>query len=163
MAHESRHAATGTTSGPHLVLYDGTCGLCHGLIQFVLPRDSSGRFHFAPLQGALAMDLLARFSDASRHLDTMHVITNYRGDVQTHLVKSQAALFVLTTLGGPWRACAPLRLLPRSWRDRGYDLIARHRWRFFGRRDACVVPAPERRDRFHDSGNRGPESRSTPP
>lgn len=133
---------------PHLVLYDGECGLCHGLVRFVLPRDPAAAFHFAALQGPAAERHLARFGGRTPELTTVFVVANYRQPDPLCLVKARAVLFVFRSLGWPWRFVAVLGLLPTSWLDRGYDFIARHRHRLFGRRDACLIPAPEHRERF---------------
>jgi predicted DCC family thiol-disulfide oxidoreductase YuxK len=140
-----------TGSGPHLLLYDGVCGLCHGLVQSVLERDRSGVFHFASLQSPAATEQLARFGDSPSDLDTFVVIVNYRGEPSAQLTKARAALFVLTAVGWPWRAAALLRVLPTALLDRTYDVISRNRYRVFGRRDRCLVPRPEYQCRFLDS------------
>ena len=142
----------GASAGPHLLLYDGTCGLCEGVVQAVLPRDRRGLFHFASLQGAAAGQQLARFSGIPQGLDSFVVIADYRGDSPAALFKARAALFVFRLLGWPWRAASLLRVLPFSWLDRLYDVLARHRYRIFGRRDHCLVPRPEYVNRFLDSG-----------
>ncbi len=128
------------TSGPHLVLYDGTCGLCHGLVQFVLPRDPRGRFRFASLQGPAATRHMEPFGGAHSGLTTVCVVTNYQREDRACRVKALAALFVLGSLGWPWRAVSILGLLPAPWLDWGYDLVARNRHRFFGRRETCRLP-----------------------
>lgn len=136
--------------GPHLVLYDGECGLCHGLIQFVLPRDPRGVFHFAPLQGPSASIHLARFGGVPSRLSTVYVVAGYRGDHPECLIKARAALSIAKSLGWPWRAASVFEVLPTAWLDWGYDLIARNRHRFLGRRETCLMPRPEYRDRFLD-------------
>jgi predicted DCC family thiol-disulfide oxidoreductase YuxK len=136
--------------GPHLVLYDGECGLCHGLIRFVLPRDPGGLFHFAPLQGPSASIHLARFGGVPSRLSTVYVVSEYRGDHPECLVKARAALSIAKSLGWPWRAASLFAALPTAWLDWGYDLVARNRHRFLGRREACLMPRPEYRDRFLD-------------
>jgi len=135
-------------AGPHLLLYDGECGLCNGLVQAVLARDPRGVFHFAPLQSAAASEFLARFGRDPSDLNTFVAIVNYRRPASACLTKARAAIFVMTTLGGPWNAAALLRPLPAELLDRVYDLIARNRHRFFRRVEHCVVPRPEHRGRF---------------
>jgi predicted DCC family thiol-disulfide oxidoreductase YuxK len=135
----------------HLVLYDGSCGLCHGLIRSVLQHDRLGVFHFASLQSPAAMDQLTRLSDRPSDLSTAVVIVNYRGEPSSQLTKARAAIFVLTALGWPWKAATVLRVLPIALLDRTYDLIARNRYRIFGRPDRCLAPRPEYQRRFLDS------------
>lgn len=134
----------------HLLLYDGTCGLCHGVVRSVLSLDRRGTFHFASLQSAAGLQLLARAGSQPGHLDTFVVITNYQSHAGEPLTKGTAALFVLTALGWPWKAAALFRLLPAAVLDAAYDLVARHRYRFFGQRDHCLVPSPEYQRRFVD-------------
>lgn len=127
----------------HLLLYDGTCGLCHGVVRSVLSLDRRGIFHFASLESAAGSQLLARAGSQPGHpgrLDTFVVIANYQGHAGEPLTKGTAALFVLTALGWPWKAAALLRLLPVAALDAAYDFVARHRYRLFGQRDHCVVP-----------------------
>ena len=133
-----------------IILYDGVCGLCNRLNRFVLARDPSGRFRFAPLQGRLAGELLARHGRDPGDLDTLYLVLGHGRPDERLLGKSDAALWVLRELGGGWRAAGPLRVLPRWLRDLGYDAVARTRYRLFGRYDSCPLPAPEHRGRFLD-------------
>lgn len=134
----------------HLLLYDGVCGLCNRLTRFVLRRDRRGRFRFATLQGALGREILAAHGRSACALDTFFVVAGYGSPHERVLERSAAALFVAGELGWPWRAAAPLRRLPAPLLDRVYEFIARHRYRWFGRRDRCPVPPPEQRERFLD-------------
>jgi len=138
------------SAGRHLLLYDGTCGLCHGMVRSVLPLDRRGIFHIASLQSTAGSQLLARAGGHPGHLDTFGVITNYQSHAGALLIKGTAALFVLTALGWPWKAAALFRLLPAAVLDAAYDLVARHRYRFFGQRGHSLVPRPEYQRRFVD-------------
>jgi predicted DCC family thiol-disulfide oxidoreductase YuxK len=140
-----------TEFGPHLLLYDGACGLCHGVVRNVLERDRLGVFHFASLQSPAATEQLARFSGRPSHLNTFVVIVNYRDESPAQLTKAFAALFVMTALGWPWKAAGFLRVLPVALLDRTYDLIARNRYRIFGRRESCLLPRADYQRRFLDS------------
>lgn len=131
-----------------IILYDGVCGLCNRLNQLVLRRDPAGRFRFASLQSAFACTALARYGKDARDLDTLYVVVDHQAPAERLLSKSQAALHVLRQLGGVWRLAGLLALLPGRLRDRGYDLVARHRYRLFGRYDACLIPRPEQVQRF---------------
>jgi predicted DCC family thiol-disulfide oxidoreductase YuxK len=135
-----------------LILYDGLCGLCNRLNQFILRRDAHDRFRFAALQGALAGDLLRRHGRDARDLDTVFVVKNYGEPGQTLLSKGRAIIFVLRTLGGLWTLAGIFNLLPRRLLDAAYDQIARRRYRWFGRYDACPLPAPGVRQKFLDGG-----------
>lgn len=133
-----------------IILFDGVCGLCHRLIRFVLARDRAGRFRFAALQSALAGEILARHGRDSRNLDTLYLVLGPGGPDERLLRKSDAALWILRELGGPWRASGVLRVAPEWLRDLSYDLVARSRYRLFGRYDTCPLPDPCHRTRFID-------------
>jgi predicted DCC family thiol-disulfide oxidoreductase YuxK len=149
-----------TETGRHLLLYDGVCGLCNVLVQAVLARDRRVLFHFASLQSAAARATLNRFGSNPDELTTFYVVTNYRGAEPSPLTKGRAALFVITALGWPWKAAGLLKVLPARVLDGVYDLIARHRYRIFGRYETCLVPRPEYRSRFIDSQqDESPKSR----
>jgi predicted DCC family thiol-disulfide oxidoreductase YuxK len=141
----------GTSEGAHLVLYDGVCGLCNGLVQFILKRDRRGVFHFASLQSAAARTVLQPFGSNPDDLSTFYVLLNYRGPASRQLSKGRAVLFVMDALGWPWRFARPLAAVPSVILNGVYDLIARNRYRMFGRHDQCLMPQPEYRTRFIDT------------
>jgi predicted DCC family thiol-disulfide oxidoreductase YuxK len=131
-----------------VLFYDGVCAMCDRAVQFVLRHDAAGRFRFAALQSEFARAVLTRHGCEAGALDTMYLLLGAGSAAERLLGRSDAILAVLQELGGAWRALALLRLLPRSLRDRAYDFIARHRYRWFGRYDQCVLPPPEVRTRF---------------
>ena len=149
-------------TGPHLLLYDGTCGLCNGIVRAVLRRDRAGLFHFASLQSRVGSDALARFGASAADLNSFAAIVNYRRPSASCLTKARAAMFVLESLGWPWRAAAWLRPVPTGVLDPVYDLVARNRYRFFPRVEHCPLPRPEHRDRFLDFGGADPAVREVP-
>ena len=121
-------------SGP-LVFYDGACGLCDRFVQFVLRHDTGAHFRFAPLQGPT-------FDPYRTTLGPQGENTVVLVDEQGIHLRSEAALRVLGRLGFPWSWLGRLgRLFPRFLRDAVYRLVARSRLRFFGRIDACRLPA----------------------
>jgi predicted DCC family thiol-disulfide oxidoreductase YuxK len=120
------------------------CGLCDRSVRFVLARDRAAKFRFAPLQGALAARELPPRGGEPAALDTIYVLTA-EGRL---LRRSRAVLFVLRELGGWWRLIALGRVLPAALTDRVYDLVARVRYRVFGRLEACRVPGLGERERF---------------
>ena len=132
-----------------IILYDGVCGVCNRFVGFVYPRDPAGRFHFAPIQGGAARAILARHGRDATALDTMYVVVEPGSPSERLLERSDGVLHVLRGLGPGWRlAAAALALVPRPLRDPVYRLVARNRYRPFGRHDTCVLPAPEHRARF---------------
>jgi predicted DCC family thiol-disulfide oxidoreductase YuxK len=134
----------------HLVLYDGVCGLCNRLLQFVLRHDRRGVFHFAALQSAAGRSWAERAGADPDELLTFYVLPHYRSGEVRPVSRSTAVLFVAGTLGWPWKGACALRVLPAPIRDALYGVVARTRYRIFGRYDACPVPPPEFRSRFID-------------
>ena len=132
-----------------VLLYDGVCGLCNRLVQFVLRHDDQDRFRFAALQSPLASRLLERHGASAANLDTFYIATNFDQAGEDLLARSDAALFVLQELGGGWRVLGAIfRGLPRALRDSVYNLIARNRYQVFGKFDSCPVPDPRHRHKF---------------
>ncbi len=132
-----------------VLLYDGVCGLCNRLTRFILPRDPGGIFRYASLQSDYAGNVLERHHRRTDDLDTVYLLIR-DGDSERLLSRSDAALFVLGKLTWPWKAAAILSLLPRFIRNAVYDLIARHRYRVFGKHETCPIPEPKWQERFID-------------
>ena len=131
------------------LLYDGTCGLCAKSVQFILAREKPGEatLQFAPLQGETASAMLRERPELSR-IDSV-IWINDDTTPATVLVRSSAALAALRYVGGVWGVLARIALIvPRALRDAVYDLVARTRYRFFGRDTSCMLPSPEQRMRF---------------
>lgn len=126
-----------------VVLFDGVCNLCNASVNFVIDRDPAGRFRFAALQSEAAAPLLARAGLAPDHLGSIVLVEE--GRIYT---RSTAALRIARRLSGAWPLLAVFLAVPRPLRDLAYDVIARHRYRWFGRAEACRVPTPELRTRF---------------
>jgi predicted DCC family thiol-disulfide oxidoreductase YuxK len=134
-----------------ILLYDGVCGLCNRMNQFVLRHDRAGVFRFASLQSALAGRILARHGADAADLDTVYVVVNPDQPDEHLLGRSDAVIFVLQQLGGFWGLTGfVLRFKPRFLRDLGYRVVARNRYRFFGRSETCFLPSSENRGRFLD-------------
>jgi len=134
-----------------ILLYDGVCGLCNRLNQFVLRRDPAGIFRFASLQSALAARILSRRGADAADLDTVYVVVNPDQPDEYLLARSDAAIFVLKQLGGFWGLLGLVaQFKPRFLRDWGYRIVARNRYRVFGRFETCMLPSSETRDRFLD-------------
>jgi predicted DCC family thiol-disulfide oxidoreductase YuxK len=137
-------------AGPHLILYDGVCGLCNRFTTFVLTHDKKARFRFASLQSATGQTWLRRLSKNPDILDTLYVVPNYESQSGTSLERARGLLFVLETLGSPWRWAGIFGILPDPLLNFAYDSIARNRYRIFGRYEQCMVPNGESRERFID-------------
>jgi predicted DCC family thiol-disulfide oxidoreductase YuxK len=139
------------TEGAHLVRYDGVCGLCSRLLQFLLKHDRRAVFTFASLQSAVGRALVERFGGDPNELTSFYVLANYRADDARMFSRNSAALFVAGELGGPWKVAVLMRVLPTAILDRIYDVVARNRYRLFGRFEHCLIPRPEFRHRFIDA------------
>jgi predicted DCC family thiol-disulfide oxidoreductase YuxK len=141
---------TDEVASAHLVLYDGVCGLCQGLVQFVLTHERARTFDFASLQSATGRRLVGAAGGNPDDLTTFYVVANYRVTDARVVSKGRAALFIARALGWPWRTLALFGVLPTALLDAVYDVVARNRYRLFGRRDECFIPQGEYRDRFVD-------------
>jgi predicted DCC family thiol-disulfide oxidoreductase YuxK len=135
-------------AGAHLVLYDGVCVLCSRLLRFLLRHDHRAVFTFASLQSEAGRAMVARFGGNPDELRSFYVVANYRTHDARMFRRSGAALLVAGELGWPWKAAVVLRLLPTPILDHAYDLVARYRYRLFGRYEQCPIPPPEVRARF---------------
>ena len=123
-----------------ILLYDGVCGLCNRLVQFILRSDRKAVFRFAALQSSLAAGILARHNANAADLDTVYVVLNHNQPNEALLARSDAVIFILKQLGGLWPvASLKLRFMPRWLRDWGYDVVARNRFEIFGRYDALSL------------------------
>jgi predicted DCC family thiol-disulfide oxidoreductase YuxK len=140
-----------STATHPVILYDGVCGLCNRLNQFVLKRDKQGRFRFATLQSDYAREILLRHSADPADLDTLYVVTDLGGPNERARKMARAALFVLWTIGGAWRLFVIFGILPTFLLNLGYRLVAANRYRFFGKSEQCMIPDPKWRDRFIES------------
>ena len=130
-----------------VLLYDGECGMCAEAVQRVLRYDHHGTLRFAPLQGTFASSVRARHPELD-HVDSMVWVEAAGDGSERLLIRSSAGLRIARYLGGRWNVLLVGHLLPRSWRDALYDFIARHRHHIAGRRDNCVIPTPDIRNRF---------------
>ncbi len=128
-----------------IVLFDGVCHLCDRSVRFILEHDRDARFHFAPLQSALGKELLEKHGLPPESLETMVLIQ--RGTAHT---KSSATLRVAGQLTFPWKTGILFLTVPKLLRDAVYGVVARNRYRWFGKRDACMIPDPRWKDRFHE-------------
>lgn len=126
-----------------VIVFDGVCNLCHASVQFVLRHDRRERFRFAASQTDAGRQLLGRHGIDPDQVSTVYLIEG--GRVSS---KSTAALRIARGLGFPWSLASIFNVVPRVLRDWVYDLIARNRYRLFGRAEGCRLPTERERGRF---------------
>lgn len=129
-----------------VILFDGVCDLCNGFVQFVIARDPGAHFRFCPLQSEAARRLLGANQAPIPVPDSILLVED--GRVWS---ESTAALRVLRQLTFPWPLAFVFVLVPLPLRNWVYRFVARNRYRWFGRRDVCMVPTPKLRERFLDA------------
>ncbi|MGN6437067.1 MAG: thiol-disulfide oxidoreductase DCC family protein [Agriterribacter sp.] len=126
-----------------VVLFDGVCNLCNSSVQFIIKKDKSNQFYFASLQGETGQALLKKFHLSTSHFNSFILVKDER--VYT---KSTAVLKLLKMLGGWWKLLYAFIIVPPFIRDAIYSFIAVNRYRWFGKRESCMLPTPELKERF---------------
>lgn len=125
-----------------IVFFDGYCGLCNGVVDFLIVRDAKRRLRYAPLQGETAEKMLS--TEQRIDLNTVVVVAGER-----RFIKSSAVLFTLKELGGLYKVVGLIgHAVPQVVRDSIYDVVAQNRYGWFGRRDSCRLPTPDERIYF---------------
>jgi predicted DCC family thiol-disulfide oxidoreductase YuxK len=137
-----------------IVLYDGVCGLCNRGVQFLLKRDRRGQLRYASLQSGFAAALLGKHGIDSRELNTIYVVVDYGLATESLLVRADAVSFLGRAIGGVWNALRLLKILPKWAGDRAYDLVARYRYRVFGKYDSCQLVDDRHRHKFLDESEK---------
>ena len=127
-----------------VLIFDGVCNICGFGVEIVLKNDRDGVFDFAFAQGAHG-GALKRAHGMTEALDTVTVV-----DGERVYIKSDAALYVAGRLPFPWPLLRCLAIVPRAWRDRLYNVVARNRYKWFGQKSACYVPPQDALARFLD-------------
>ena len=134
-----------------IIFYDGTCGLCHGFVRFVLAADKRNVFVFAPLQGATAAAILARYGHVAAAAETLFLWQRLPEQPPTLWAGPDAVLQILRRLSTRWRLlAAAAALFPAPWTWAIYRLVARYRYRLFGRQPHCPWPDSRQRQKFLD-------------
>jgi predicted DCC family thiol-disulfide oxidoreductase YuxK len=130
---------------PHenLILFDGVCNFCNSSVRFIIRHDKKAVFKFLPIQSALGREIYQSAGLDPDDFQTFLVFTGGRT-----LVRSDAALEVARQFGDAWRLLGVFRIVPKGVRDWVYSFIARRRYYWFGRRDACMVPSESVKQRF---------------
>ena len=126
-----------------IILFDGVCNLCNGAVNFVIKRDPGNVFKFTPLQEKQGVLLLKKHAIDAQKLDSIVLVENKK--VYT---KSSAALRIARKLSGLWPLFFVLLIIPSFIRDGVYDFIAKNRYKWFGKKERCIIPTPGLREKF---------------
>jgi predicted DCC family thiol-disulfide oxidoreductase YuxK len=126
-----------------IILFDGVCNLCSGIVMFTIKRDRQGIFKFTPLQSDVGQSLLKQFN---LPMDSYQSFILVEGD--RYYQKSTAALRVVRRMNGLCSILYVFIVLPRPIRDFVYDLIVKNRYKWFGKKEKCLIPAPGIKSRF---------------
>lgn len=126
-----------------LILFDGVCNLCNGLVRFIIKRDRRGIIKFSPLQSSYARAFLEDLKPDPKIFNTVIYVSG--GKVFS---KSLAILHLLKDLGGIWKLFYGFIIIPAFMRDMIYNLIASGRYRIFGKKDSCMIPSDDIKWRF---------------
>jgi len=125
-----------------VILFDGVCNLCTSSVQFIIRRDKKSLFQFASLQSAYGGQQLRDLNLPSGEFNSLILVSDkvYQ--------KSSAALEITRHLSGAWPVLYIFKLVPRFFRDWIYDGVSKNRYRLFGKKEECMIPAPELKSRF---------------
>ena len=129
----------------NVIIFDGECNFCNSSVIFIINRDHKNVFKFTPLQHASAKTLLDQHGIIKVSLDTFILIKK-----NECYFRSDAALEITKDLSGYWYLFRILKVIPRSIRDYLYNIIAKYRYRIFGKAESCIIPTVEIRDKFID-------------
>ena len=129
--------------GSPVILFDGVCNLCNGSVIFIIKRDAQSKLKFASLQSEYGIQQMQRFNLSTSVLNSVLLIKEGR-----LFQKSNAALEIASMLDGIWPWLYVFKIIPRFMRDVIYDAIAKNRYRWFGKKEECMIPTPDMKARF---------------
>jgi len=127
-----------------IILFDGVCNLCNSAVQFVIRHDKKDVFRFVALQSELGQNILKHIGIDPKYIDSVIL---YEPGVAYHY-KSAAALEIAKNLGGFWHLGTVFRVIPTGISNQVYDYIAKNRYKWYGKKDSCMVPSPELESKF---------------
>ena len=128
-----------------VILFDGVCNFCNYWVNFAIKRDKRKELKFTTLQGETARQLLPKYNINPTSLSSVILIDNGKAYTQ-----SSAAIRICKYLNGGWKLFYGLMIIPKFIRDFFYNIIARNRYKWFGKKESCMAPTPELRERFLD-------------
>ena len=126
-----------------IILFDGVCNFCNGAVNFIIRQDKKGVFKFAPLQSNKGQELAEKHSLPKTNFDSFILIEN--GKVYK---RSTAGLKLCNKLPWYWKWTQVFWIIPKFLRDAVYDFVAKNRYKWFGKKETCMIPTPEVRSRF---------------
>ncbi|WP_272023505.1 thiol-disulfide oxidoreductase DCC family protein [Olleya namhaensis] len=129
-----------------LILFDGVCNLCNTSVLYVIKHDADNRFLFAPLQSNIGQQIIAKYNLDTSKTDSILLYSADKG----LKVKSTAALYIAKRLGLPNNLLSVFLIVPAFIRNWVYDFIAKNRYRWYGKKDNCMIPTPELKSKFID-------------
>jgi|UniRef100_UPI00404AA717 predicted DCC family thiol-disulfide oxidoreductase YuxK len=127
-----------------LILFDGVCNLCNSSVQFVIKRDKNDRFRYAALQSEVGQEIIDKFNIDTSKTDSIILYSNEKGISY----KSTAALKIASQLGFPTNILSVFLIVPAFIRNVVYDYIAKNRYKWYGKKDHCMIPTPELKSKF---------------
>ncbi|WP_462224775.1 thiol-disulfide oxidoreductase DCC family protein [Flavobacterium sp.] len=127
-----------------IILFDGVCNLCNSSVQYVIQRDKKDEFRFVALQSDLGQKIIKHIGIASKNIDS---IVLYLPGI-AYYYKSSAVIEIAKSLQGFFNYGMLFRLLPNALRDVVYDYIARNRYKWYGKKESCMIPTPELKAKF---------------
>ncbi len=129
-----------------IILFDGVCNLCNSAVQYVIKRDKKDIFRFAALQSEIGQKLLQERGISTSEIDSIILIT----PGISYYTKSDAALKIMNVFGGTWKLLTVFTWAPKGLRNIVYDYVAKNRYRWYGKKDACMIPTLELKAKFLD-------------
>ncbi|MCK6648528.1 MAG: thiol-disulfide oxidoreductase DCC family protein [Bacteroidia bacterium] len=126
-----------------IVLFDGVCNFCNSSVNFIIRHDKKGYFKFAPLQSEMGKALCEKLAIDVQKIDSIILIEDDQFNV-----KSSAILRITKKLNGAYPLFSGLIIIPKFVRDAVYDLIARNRYKWFGKKESCMIPTSDVKERF---------------
>lgn len=126
-----------------IILFDGVCNFCNSSVNFIIKHDKKGYYKFAPIQSEIGKVLCEKLAIDLQRVDSIILIEN-----DFYKIKSSAILRIAKKLNGGYPLLFGFIIIPRFFRDAIYDLIARNRYKWFGRKESCMIPTPDVRSRF---------------
>ena len=127
-----------------IILFDGVCNLCNSSVQYVIRRDKSNAYRFAALQSEIGKKLVEQRGIDTSQIDSIILIE----PGVAYYTKSTAALKIAQSFGGVWQLTSVFEWIPEKIRDWVYDYIAKNRYKWYGKKEVCMVPSPENNERF---------------